>query len=246
MPTAQKKDRRPGEGIHIHAGGDAGAHVFHAVGQREGQFDGLVGPRLLHVIAGNRNRVELRHVLRGVAENIGNDLHRRLGRIDIGIPHHELFENVVLDRACQLFLGNALLLGGDDVAGEDRQHGAVHRHRNRHLVERDAVEENLHVLDRVDRHAGLADVARHAGIIGVVTAVRRQVEGHRNALTAGGQRLAVEGIGSLGGGEAGVLADGPRLDRVHRRLRAAQVGRETGQGVGELEPFDIGLRCRAP
>jgi len=36
-----------------------------------------------------------------------------------------------------------LLLRGDDVHGQDGQHGAVHRHRHRHLVQRDAVKENL-------------------------------------------------------------------------------------------------------
>jgi hypothetical protein len=51
----------------------------------------------------------------------------------------------------------------DDVAGQDRQHRAVHGHRHRHLVERDAVEQDLHVLDRVDRDAGLADVAGTRG-----------------------------------------------------------------------------------
>ena len=93
-----------GEGVDVHARGDAGTHVFHAVGQREGQFDGLVGACFLDVVTRNRDRVELRHVLRGVAENVGDDLHRRLGRIDIGIPHHEFFEDVVLDGAGQLVL----------------------------------------------------------------------------------------------------------------------------------------------
>jgi hypothetical protein len=62
-----------------------------------------------------------------------------------------------------LLLGDALLLRGDDVAGEHRQHRAVHRHRDADLVERDPVEQDLHVLDRIDRHARLADVAGDPG-----------------------------------------------------------------------------------
>ena len=88
----------------------------------------------------------------------------------------------------QLVLRHALLLGRDDVAGQHRQHRAVHRHRHRHLVQRDAVEQDLHVLDRVDGHAGLADVAGDARMVAVVAAVGRQVEGHRDALPAAGQR----------------------------------------------------------
>jgi len=243
-PDRPEEGQAAGEGVDVHAGGNTGAHVFHAVGQREGQFDGLVGAGFLDVITRNRDRVELRHVLRRVGEDVGDDLHRRLGRIDVGVPHHELFEDVVLDRARQLFLLHALFLGGDDVAGQDGQDGAVHGHRHGNLVERDAVEEDLHVLDRVDRHAGLADVAGDAGVVRVITAVRGQVESDRNALAASGERLAVESVGGFGRGEAGVLADGPRLDRVHRRLRAAQEGRDTRQGIGELEVLDILLRVQ--
>ena len=117
---------------------------------------------------------------------------------------------------------HALLLGGDDVEREHRQHGAVHRHRHAHLVERDAVEQLAHVEDRVDRHAGHADVAGDPRVVAVVAAVGRQVEGDRQALLAGGEVAPVEGVGLLGGGEAGVLADRPRLVDVHRRVRAAQ------------------------
>ena len=108
---------------------------------------------------------------------------------------------------------HALLLGGDDVEREHRQHGAVHRHRHAHLVERDAVEQLAHVEDRVDRHAGHADVAGDTRVVAVVAAVRGEVEGDRQALLAGGQVAAVERVGLLGRGEPGVLADRPRLVR---------------------------------
>ena len=69
---------------------------------------------------------------------------------------------------------------------------------------------DLHVEDRVDGDAGHADVAGHARVVGVVAAVGGQVEGDRQALLAGGEVAAVERVGLLGGGEAGVLPDGPR------------------------------------
>ena len=140
--------------------------------------------------------------------------------------------------------GDALLLGRDDVAGQHRQHGAVHGHRHRDPVERDAVEQDLHVLDRVDGHAGLAHVAGHARMVGVVAAVGGQVEGHRDALAAAGQRALVEGVGFLGGGEAGVLADGPRPHRVHGGLRAAHERLEAGQGVGVGQAVHVALRVQ--
>ena len=136
---------------------------------------------------------------------------------------------------------DALLLARHDEHGEHGDDGAVHRHRHRHLVERDAVEEDLHVLDRVDGHAGLADVADHPGVVAVVAAVGGEVEGDRQAHLAGGEVAAVEGVGLLGGGEAGVLADRPRPVGVHRRPDAADERLEAGQGVGELDALDVGL-----
>ena len=57
---------------------------------------------------------------------------------------------------------------------------------------------------------------------------------------AAGERLAIEVVRRLGGRKARVLADRPRPDRVHRRLRAADVGREPGQRVGRRQAFQIG------
>ena len=105
----------------------------------------------------------------------------------------------------------------------------------RHLVERDAGEQRAHVVDGIDRHAGHADVALHARVVAVVAAVGGEVERDREALLAGGQVAAVEGVGILGRGEAGVLADGPGLGDVHGRVRPAQVGRDAGVAVEEVE-----------
>jgi DNA-binding GntR family transcriptional regulator len=109
-----------------------------------------------------------------------------------------------------------------------------------HLVQRDAVEQDLHVLHAVDGHAGLAHVAGHARVVAVVAAVGGEVERHRHALPAGRQRLAVEGVGFFGGGKARVLADRPRAHRIHGGLRAAQEGLEAGQRVGVRQAFGVG------
>jgi hypothetical protein len=93
---------------------------------------------------------------------------------------------------------------------------------------------------------GLADVTDHARMIRVIATVRCEVEGYRNALTAGGKRLAVERIGFLGGRKAGVLADRPRPAHVHRRLRAAHEGLDAGPGIRERQRAPCPRRCTAP
>ena len=150
------------------------------------------------------------------------------GRIDIGVADHELFENVVLDGSAQLARCDSLLLGGDDVERHDWQHRAVHGHRNRHLVERNLVEEDLHVEDGVDGHAGLADIAGDALVVGVVAAMRGQIEGDRQAVLSGGEIAAIEGVRLFRGGEAGILANGPGPHDVHGAVGPAQIWRNAG------------------
>ena len=228
-----------GEGVDVDARGDAGAEVFPAVGQGVGHFEVGGGAGFLHVVAGDRDRVELRHLLRGELEDVGDDPHRGFGRIDIGVAHHVFLEDVVLDGAGELLERGALFEGGDDVEGEDGQHRAVHGHRDRNLVERDAVEEHLHVEDRVDGDTGLADIADDARVVGVIAAVGGEVEGDGEALLTGGEVAPIEGVGFLGGGESGVLADGPRLEAIHRGIRAAQERRDAGLVFQVLHAGDV-------
>src|SRR5690606_14060429 len=167
-----EEERQPGgELVHIHALGHGRAHVLDAVGDGEGQFLDIGGSGLLHVVAGNGDGVELGHMVRGVADDVGDDAHRGFGRVDIGVSDHELLEDIVLQGARQLVLGHTLYLGGYNIHGHDGQGGAVHGHGYRHLVEGNAVEQNLHVLNGVDGHSRLAHIAFHPRVVGVVTPV---------------------------------------------------------------------------
>jgi hypothetical protein len=110
MPMAKKKltaarRRRPHP-----CPPDGGADIFAPVGQRVGQLLHQVRAGLLHVVAGNRDRVEFRHFGRGELDDVGDDPHRGLGRIDIGVADHELLEDVVLDGAGQSLRVDALFL----------------------------------------------------------------------------------------------------------------------------------------
>ena len=64
-----------GELVDVQALGQRRLHVLLAVGQREGQLQRLVRAGLLHVVAGDRDRVELRHVLRRVLDDVADDPH---------------------------------------------------------------------------------------------------------------------------------------------------------------------------
>ena len=98
-PEEERQAR--GKRIHIQPGGDCRTHVLNAVGERIAKLQVRCRAGLLHVVAGDRNRVEARHLFRRVADNVRDDTHRRFGRIDIGVPNHELLQDIVLGRAPQ-------------------------------------------------------------------------------------------------------------------------------------------------
>ena len=182
-----------------------GPQVLQAIRERIGELD--IGSRagFLNVIAADADAVELGHLGSGISEDIGDDSHRLAGRIDVGIAHHIFFEDVILNRARELGWRDALFLGGDVVEGEHRQDRAVHCHRDRHLIKRDAVEERFHIEYAVDGDARHADITHNPRMIGVVAAMRGEVEGYRQSFLTGGKVAAVEGVALLGGGVTGVL-----------------------------------------
>src|SRR3546814_4692082 len=77
-----------------------------------------------------------------------------------------------------------------------------------------AVEQDLHVVDRVDRDARLADIAGNARVIAVIAAMRRQIERDRQPLLPGGEVAAVESVRFLGGGEARKIGRASCRERV--------------------------------
>ena len=155
--------------------------------------------------------------------------------------HHELLEDIVLDGTSHFLEFGTLLQTSVDVESQDGQHSAVHGHRDRHFVEGDTGEKYLHVLKRADRHTSLTHIAHHAGVVGVITAVCRQVEGYGETFLSGSQVSAVESVRLLSGGESGILTDGPGAEGIHHRVRATQERRNTGCEVEVLHALEVFL-----
>ena len=172
-----------------------GTKIFKTVAKRISHFD--IGRRtcFLHVVTGDGDGVELRHLLRSVFEDIGNDTHGEFRRVDISVTHHEFFQDIVLDRTGHLFQLGALFQTGIDIECQYRKYGTVHCHGYRHLIQRNTIEQNFHVFQRTDRNTGFTDITYHTFVVGIITTVRRKVESDRQTFLAGSQVTTVECVG---------------------------------------------------
>ena len=129
-----------------------------------------------------------------IAENIGDNFHRGFRWVDIGIAHHELLENIILDGPAQLFRRHTLFLSCHDIKRHDWQNRSVHGHRYRNVAERNLIEKNFHVFDRIYSYTRFPDVANHTLMIRIVTTVSRKIKCDREPFLAGGKILAVKAV----------------------------------------------------
>jgi hypothetical protein len=98
--------------------------------------------------------------------------------------------------SCLKFGGcDALLACDGDVETKERRSRGVDRHRGRDGVERNAVEESLHVCERVDGDADFADLRRRQQVVGIESDLRREIEGDGEAGRAVCEQIFITRVG---------------------------------------------------
>ena len=226
--------------------GDRGVDVGEAVREREGELLHRVRAGLADVVAGDRDRVPARHLLRAELDHVRHEPHRRLGREDPLLLRDVLLEDVRLDRPAELGARDALLLADADVEREQHRRRRVDRHRGRDLAERDPAEERLHVRERVDGNALAADLAERARVVGVETHQRRHVEGGREPCLPVLEQIAEPLVRLRRRAEAGELPHRPEPASVHRGVDPAREreARPDSRGRGRSRA-GRSRRCRA-
>ncbi len=136
--------------------------------------------------------------------------------------------------------------GHGDVEGEEDRRRGIDGHRRRHPIERNALEEILHVLQRRDGDPDLADLAVGGRRVGIVAHLRGQVEGHREPRLplVEEESIALVGLGRRA--ESRVLPHGPEPRAIHARVDAARVGELAGRAAGGTRQRLVRARDRAP
>ena len=198
-----------------------GPQIRLAVGERKRDLFDRRRSGFADVIARDRNRIPLRHRARAIRHHVGNQAHRLARRIDVGAAGGVFFKHVVLHRAAERVERNAAASRDREVEREENRCRRVDRHRDGHFIERNPVEQNFHIGDRVDRDARFADFAARLRRVRIVAELGRQIEGDREAGLSAFEEIAVALVRFRGGRETGVLAHRPEPPAVHRRIDAA-------------------------
>ncbi len=180
-------------------------------GKREGKLLHRGRAGFLQVIRADIHRIPLRHLLGREQDHVLGEPHGRRRRKYIRAARKIFLDDVVLRRAGKLGARDALFVGERHVKRQEPRGGGVDRHRRIHLAERDAIEQHAHVADVRNRHADLTDFAFGQRMVGVVSGLRRQVEGDRETGLPLAQIFTVKLIRCLGSRMPGIGPEYPRL-----------------------------------
>ncbi len=191
-------------------------------GQREGQLLRRRGPGLLQVIGADVGRVPLRHPVDAVLVHLRGEPHAGRRREDVRAAGQVLLDDVVLRGAAQAALVDAALARQGDVEREQPHRGPVDRHRRVGAGQVDAVEQDAHVVERVDRHPDLADLGPGQRMVRRVAALGRQVERDRQPGLPVREVVAEELVRRPRARVPGVGAKDPRPIRRRRPVLVAQ------------------------
>src|SRR5258708_40277288 len=119
-----------------------------AIGEGECEFLDGGCSRLANVIAADADGIPARHVARAKLDGIGDQAHGWLRWEKELLLSAVFLENIVLQCAAQLLLGEAALLGIDDIHGPDHGCRAINGHGSGYLVECQTIEKDLKIAQR--------------------------------------------------------------------------------------------------
>ena len=203
--------------------------VLDAVIKRESQLLQRGRSCFANVVAGNRNGIEARRMARPKLDCVDDQAHRRSRRIQILLLCDVFLQNVVLQSARKQLPVRALALSDDQVHRPQHAGGRVDGHRDGSAVERNAGEQRLHVLDRVDGHATLAHLAFALCIVRVAAHERGQIERDGKSAGSAGEEVLVPEICFFRRGKAGELPHGPEASAITGGMNPARIGRLSRQ-----------------
>ena len=151
-------------------------HIFQTICNRISNFLYGTCPGFMHVIATDADAIEFGHMLASKFNDICNDAHRWIGRINECIAHHEFFQNIILNRSGKCVHCYALFLSGNDEHCENGNHSTIHGHGDRHCFKRYSIKKRFHVFHRINRYARFTNIPNDARMIRIISTMRGKIK----------------------------------------------------------------------
>ena len=220
---AVKEKRQPRRKlVHSQAGVQPGLHVSDAVGEGERQFLHRGRPGFPNMVAADADDVPARQLACPESQHILDQPHARPRRDDPFFLGDELLQHIRLGRPAQLIAPVPGTFRGHQVHRQQDVGGRVDRHRGGDTIQRQAAEQDFHVLQRIDRHALPAHLPLRPCVVGVVAHQRRHVKRHRQPRLPMLQKIMEAPVAVLRRPKAGELPHRPQPPSIHCRMDAAR------------------------
>ena len=112
------------------------------------------------------------------------------------------------------------------------------------MVQRDSIEQDLHVGQRRDGHTALAELPFGCSVIGVVAVESGHVEGHAQTRLTVLQQVLEALVGLLGSAVAREHAHGPQSPSITRGVHPSHIGKLARQShIFKIIPVLLVARC---
>jgi len=251
----KEKGQKRGERLHIQPPVQTILDIGEPIRQRERRLLGRRRPRLPDVVPRDRHRMELRRLRHRKLDRVGDHVQGGLRRDHPLLLGNKLLQHIVLKGATDRLPRDALLVRQRDIHRVDDRRGGIDREGSRDLADVDAVEQDLHVPQRVDGDPLPADLPLAHRVIRIDPHQARHVERGRQPRLALVDEVVEPLVGLLGRPEPRKLPHRPRPAAIHRRIRTAGVrslAREpqvlvvvdVGDVIGGVQPVDLVVRDR--
>lgn len=145
--------------------------ILEKVGKCEGKIMKKCRERIMNVIEGDGNGVEIRNLMRSIGDDVRNDKNGGLRRIDIGVEENEIIENVVMNGEGKMWEGKEMLLEREDEIGKDRDKRKVNGNGKGNILKRNEIEKDFNVIEGVDRKEGIEEIELKERVIDVIEEV---------------------------------------------------------------------------
>ena len=164
------------EGVNVKTSFQSCFYVRDTICNCECDFLRCCGTCFTDMVTGDRNCIPFWNVLRTIFEDISDQTHGRFWRENVSTASCILFQNIILNCTHQFSGRYTLFFSYCDIHCQQNRRWSVDCHGCGYFAKVDAVEQDFHIFQGVNRNTYFTNFAFSYNIIRVITDLCRQVE----------------------------------------------------------------------